>query len=38
MNIIFNIGTYIGIAMGALATYVYFSYTGSTLNFKKPKV
>lgn len=35
MNIIFSIGTYVGIVVGALATYVYFSYTGSTLKFKK---
>lgn len=26
------------IVVGALATYVYFSYTGSTLKFKKDKV
>jgi hypothetical protein len=35
LTIIFTV---VGVVVGALATYVYFSYTGSTLNFKKPAV
>lgn len=33
----FITGITAGILIGALATYVYFSYTGSTLLFKKVK-
>ena len=35
MSFIFDINTYIGIALGGLAAVVYFSYTGSTLRWKK---
>lgn len=30
-------GLIVGVLIGALATFVYFSYTGSTLKFKKDK-
>lgn len=33
----FTVGNILGIVIGALACFVYFSYTESVLNFKRPK-